>query len=289
MKNEKTSGDKEKEQENIESELENPAESKSKRDEPKKHDEILHDQAREGLEVYNRSGMSIFLSAFTAGLEIGFSFLLICMVLYFFEGTFTEEGLFKLTSLVYPVGFIIVIMGKSILFTEQTSLLGIPVLNKKRTIRSLFKIWGIVIGGNLVGGYLIGFTMIWFGPGMGLFDLAVVEKLSSHILGHGFWIMFISAILAGWLMAVLSWVLTSAKDTISRILLIFLITSVMSFAGFHHSIVGSVEVFAGVLTSEKVNVLDYLKFESIALIGNALGGFFFVALLKYRAFVSNVG
>jgi formate/nitrite transporter FocA (FNT family) len=53
--------------------------------------------------------------------------------------------------------------------------------------------------------------------------------------------------------------------------------------------VGSVEVFAGVLTSEKVNVLDYLKFESIALIGNALGGFFFVALLKYRAFVSNVG
>ena len=62
----------------------------------------------------------------------------------------------------------------------------------------------------------------------------------------------------------------------------------MAFTGLHHSIIGSVEVFSGMLSSPDISVLDYLSFQSTALIGNAFGGATFVALLKYRAFVFNI-
>lgn len=130
-------------QEHIDSELENS--ETSKKDSPKKHDEILKEQIGEGLEIYERSGSSVFISSFTAGLEIGFSFLLLCTVFSFFTGKFAEETVFKLFTFVYPIGFVMVILGKSILFTEQTSLLTLPVLNKNRSIGGLLRLWGLVV------------------------------------------------------------------------------------------------------------------------------------------------
>ena len=143
---------KEKKQENIDRELSKS--DTSDNDSAKSHGEILKEQLCQGQEIYKRSDSSIFLSSVTAGLEIGFSFLLICSVYGFFEGKLAEETIFKLTSFVYPLGFIMVILGQSILFTEQTSLLTLPVLNKKRSAASLLRLWGIVIAGNLAGGFL---------------------------------------------------------------------------------------------------------------------------------------
>jgi formate/nitrite transporter FocA (FNT family) len=224
----------------------------------------------------------------TAGLEIGFSYLMICTLVYFLSGKLAEDTIFKMMAFVYPLGFILVVLGQSILFTEQTALLTLPVLNKKRDILSLLRIWGLVISGNLIGGYLIALLLLWLGPNLNLFDQEVIVKIAKHVLDFDLIVIFISAILAGWLMGLLSWLLASARDTISRIVMIFLITAVMAFTGLHHSIIGSVEIFSGMLSSPEITVGDYLSFQSTALLGNTFGGAIFVALLKYRAFVFNV-
>lgn len=272
-------------QKNIDSELKktNSEEKNTK----KSHGQILKEQISEGQEIYKRSSKSIFLSSFTAGLEIGFSYLLLCTLFYFLTGIFTEEVNFKMLALVYPFGFLMVILGQSILFTEQTSLLSLPVLNKKQSVWKLLKLWTIVIIGNLVGGYLIALVLLWIGPKLHIFDMKTVEKIAMHVTEAASFSIFVSAILAGWLMGLLSWLITSSKDTVSRILIIFGITATMSFTGLHHSIIGNVEVFAGLVSSEKIQLLDYAKFQSLALLGNALGGAVFVALLKYRAFSVN--
>ncbi len=90
-----------------------------------------------------------------------------------------------------------------------------------------------------------------------------------------------SAVLAGWLMGLLSWLVTSATETTSRILIVALITSLIGLGGLHHSIVGSIEVFVGFLTSDTIGFTDYLYFQSLTTIGNAIGGVFFVAIIKY--------
>jgi formate/nitrite transporter FocA (FNT family) len=49
----------------------------------------------------------------------------------------------------------------------------------------------------------------------------------------------------------------------------------------HHCIVGSIEVFAGLITSDDITLTDYLRFQFWATIGNAIGGSVFVAVLKF--------
>ncbi|AWW28928.1 formate/nitrite transporter family protein [Echinicola strongylocentroti] len=275
-----------KRQKSIDSELKK---SKSlSNDGTKSHGEILKEQITEGLETYDKKSSSLLLSSLTAGLEIGFSYLLICAVYAYFSKFLGEDVSYKLTALVYPVGFIMVILGQSILFTEQTSLLTLPVLNKKRSVSSLLKIWGLVIAGNIIGGMLIASLLLWIGPRLGIFDMIVVEKIALHATDFSSLVIFSSAMLAGWLMGLLSWLLSSSRDTLSRIVIIFIITSMMAFTGLHHSIVGNVEVFAGLVSSPNITFGRYLNFQVFALFGNAVGGAVFVALLKYRAFVYNI-
>jgi len=277
---------KSKEQQDIDKELENSKASEA--DTAKSHGEILKQQIIEGQETYDKSPVSILLSSLTAGLEIGFSYLLICTLFFFLEGKISEDSIIKSLSLVYPIGFIMIILGQSILFTEQTSLLTLPFLNKKRSLGSLMRLWGLVILGNLIGGYLIAFLLVWIGPQLNIFNLETIEKIAVHVTDYHSSVIFISSILAGWLMGLLSWLVAASKDTLSRILIIYIITAVLAFTGLHHSIVGNVEVFAGLISSPKIVFVEYLSFIALALFGNALGGAFFVALLKYRAFVYDV-
>lgn len=283
---ETTDQNKSEEQQNIDNELKKSKTSEA--DTAKSHGEILKQQIIEGQETYDKNTISILLSSLTAGLEIGFSYLLICVMFYFLSGKVAEDTIIKALSLVYPLGFIMIILGQSILFTEQTSLLTLPVLNKKRSLPSLLKLWGLVIAGNLLGGYLIAFLLVWLGPRLDIFDLETVEKIAIHVTQYNNIVILASSILAGWLMGLLSWLVAASKDTLSRIVIIFMITAVLAFTGLHHSIVGNVEVFAGLITSSTISFLDYISFIALALLGNALGGFVFVALLKYRAFVYDV-
>tara|TARA_R100001369_G_scaffold14731_1_gene29436 strand:- start:4462 stop:5316 length:855 start_codon:yes stop_codon:yes gene_type:complete len=276
----------EQEQQQIDNELDNS--STSDENTAKSHGEILKEQICEGQEVYKKSPLSILVSSFTAGLEIGFSYLLLASLFFFLHGKVEEDTAFKMLSFVYPFGFIMVIVGQSILFTEQTSLLTLPVLNKKQSSKNLFKLWGLVISGNLLGGWAMAAVLVWIGPKLHIFDAETISKIAIHVTDYNMWVILVSAILAGWLMGLLSWVVTSSKDTISRIFIIYLITAVLSFAGLHHSIVGNVEVFAGLLVPSSLSIGDYAAFQAVALLGNAIGGAVFVALLKYRAFVTNI-
>lgn len=274
------------EQKKVNEEIENSGSNDSTKS--KTHGEILKQQIIEGCETYDRSSRSILLSSFTAGLEIGFSYLMLCTVFSFFQGTVQEATLFKLMAFVYPIGFILVVLGQSILFTEQTSLLTLPVLSGSRSVMSLFKIWGIVILGNLAGGMLIALTLSWIGPNLGLFTSDTIASIGEHYADYDFGTILVSAILAGWLMGLLSWLVTSSKETTGEIIIIYLITAVMGFTGLHHSIIGNIEIFAGMLVSPKIDLALYLTTLGTALLGNALGGAIFVALLKYRAFIFNV-
>lgn len=277
---------KEQEQHEIDSELENTQSSDESM--AKSHGEILKQQICEGQEVYKKSTVSILLSSFTAGLEIGFSYLLLATLFFFLQDKVSADTAFKMLSFVYPFGFIMVIVGQSILFTEQTSLLALPVLNKKQSAGNLLKLWSFVIIGNLLGGWAMAGVLVWIGPELQIFDAETVSKIAMHVTDYSMWVILVSAVLAGWLMGLLSWVISSSKDTISRIFIIYMITAVLSFAGLHHSIVGNVEVFAGLLVPSSLTFGDYAAFQGIALLGNAIGGTVFVALLKYRAFVTNI-
>ena len=251
-------------------------------DTPKEAFEIMQEQIATGLKEYKRSDLGLFLSALSAGLEVGFSILIIGIVHTLFKAESTAGSLAVMMALVYPIGYIFVIIGRSELFTEHTTLATIPVMNGQATLGSLAKLWLIVYVGNLVGGYLFGSITLVFNNQMHLIGNDFFFFTSEKMVKYGVGATLISSIMAGWLMGMLSWLLTSAQDTVSRVLMIFLVTFLISIAGLHHCIVGSIEVFMAFFAqANKISAGEFLKFQVLATLGNIIGGVFIVAMVKF--------
>ncbi len=248
---------------------------------PKAISQILHEQIDTSLHEHRRSRFSLLLSSFAAGLEVGFSFLLMASAYTVFAEHNSSQFIRTLMAICYPLGFIFVIIGRSELFTEHTTLAIFPVLNKNESIRNLFILWGIVYAGNILGGCLFSYLSVFLGNELGVINADAFYELAFRMVNYSGYVILVSGIFAGWLMGLLAWLIASVSETISRIFMIILVTTVIGFLGLHHSIVGNVEIFAGYLASDKISFSTYVSTVLWATIGNLLGGVIFVALLKF--------
>ena len=256
-------------------------EMKNALNKPKQIEEILQEQIDTALREHSRSNIDLLLSAISAGLEIGFSVFLMATVYSLFHGVLHPSVLHVLISLAYPLGFIFVIIGKSELFTEHTTMAVLPVLNRNASIKSLLVLWIIIYFGNLTGGYVISSILAFLPAKLDVIQNEAYYQIAKKVIAHEWYIIMGSAILAGWLMGLLSWLVTSSQETISRLIIITLITSVIGIGGLHHCIVGSIEVFTAMLSSKLITLKDYLNVQLWSTIGNLFGGVVFVALLKF--------
>ena len=248
---------------------------------PKGVHQILEEQIDSSLHEFNRSNIGLFMSALAAGLEIGFSVLFMGTIYTLFGGVLSPESLKLALALCYPLGFIFVIIGRSELFTEHTALAILPVLNGSVTLRDLFKLWGLIYLGNIIGGYIFSFILSELGTKIGFISDQAIYHMAHELINYSSSTIFVSALFAGWMMGLLGWLLTSSQDTLSRIFLIIMVTTIIGITGLHHCVVGSIEVFTGFITSPDISLFDYGRFQLWATFGNAIGGTVFVAILKY--------
>ncbi len=239
---------------------------------------VIHEIVRaEGESELKRRTGALAWSGLAAGLSMGFSFLGLALVQ---SGLPDAPWRRLIDSFGYCVGFIIVILGRQQLFTESTLTAVLPVLLRRdrETLFSLLRLWGVVLSSNLVGTYI--FAALIAHPG--LFPDPVFQALvnvGQQSLGEAFFPTMIKAVLAGWLIALMVWLLPSARS--ARILVILLLTYVVGIGRFSHSIAGSIEAAFAVF-SGRASVSDYLfAFLAPTLIGNTIGGVALVALLNH--------
>jgi formate/nitrite transporter FocA (FNT family) len=249
---------------------------------PKEPEQIIEEQIEESLSEYRKSKGSLFLSSVIAGLDLGFSLLVMGILYTMFNDSVSGEIMQLILAAAYPLGFIFVVLGRSTLFTEHTTLAVLPVLSGRETIRNMAIVWGIIYSGNLLGGYLIGGMLSWLGPQLEIISVHALEEIALHLMKADGILILGSGILAGWLMGLLSWLVTSSQETISRIAIVVLITFAIGLGSLHHCIVGSTELFAGLLVSEKITIAGYLTTQGWATLGNIIGGAFFVSILKFK-------
>jgi formate/nitrite transporter FocA (FNT family) len=247
---------------------------------PNQVHEILDQLSEHGFLQHSRPSWSLFLSALAAGLEIGFSILLMGVLYSLFENRISEPEMRILLSLSYPLGFLFVIIGREELFTEQTTIAVIPVLSRKKKFTSLLRLWGIVLGGNLIGCLIFSCILATLPVEMKIIKPEAYQHIAEQIPHYEWSSLFGSAVFAGWLMGLLAWLISSTTETISRILLIILVTFVIGVSGLHHCIVGSVEMFTAMLTGHNITIYHYIHFISLTVPGNIIGGAVFVAALK---------
>ncbi len=183
--------------------------------------------------------------ALAAGLFIGFSFLARVMLTTGLPDGRVYE---LLGSLLYPVGFIFVILGRYPLFTENTLTPVTLVLTRFASLPDLFRVWGLALTLNLVGGLL--FALFLATTDVFSHEAAeIAKKFGEHLFKATWTIAFFKGVLAGWLLAGLVWLVHAARDTLARLLLIWMVIYFQVSADLFHCIAGSVEalyvVFSG--------------------------------------------
>ena len=239
---------------------------------------VIHEIVlKDGEAELARNGRAVFLSGLTAGLSMGFSFLGMALI----RSALPDEPFRRLLdSIGYSVGFVIAILGRQQLFTESTLTAVLPLLVRRdvTTAISLLRFWAIVLGANILGTAI--FAALLATPGLFAEPLraALVLIARESVVGP-FWPTLIKAIYAGWLIALMVWLLPSAKS--ARLLVIVMLTYIVAIGRFSHVIAGSVEAFFAVFNGD-ASIDEYLTaFFAPTIIGNTIGGVALVALLNH--------
>lgn len=242
---------------------------------------ILTRQIEEGVRELERPAAGLVLSGFSAGLDIGFGPLLMGVVLTLGAGEWGHGVREIAAANAYAVGFIFVVMARSELFTEHTTLAVLPVLDGQATVAKLARLWGLVYVANIVGGVIFATVIAVLLPTMGVVDPAVFGDIATRVAGHPWPLLVAAAVLTGWLMGLLSWLVAASQETLSRTFFVWLVATAIGLAGLPHCIAGTVEVMLGVVATHDIGLAEFARFLVASTVGNALGGAVFVALLKY--------
>lgn len=243
--------------------------------------EILQQELEAALRELSRPADGLALSSLSAGLDIGFGPFLMAVLASLATGSLPPVVMELLLANLYTIGFIFVVMGRSELFTEHTTLAVIPVLDGQASLASLARLWGIVYVVNVVGAAAFAAFAAYVGPAMGVVDPAAFVELGAPLTEHPLPALVAGAVLAGWLMGLVTWLVAAAQDTISRVLFVWLVTGAIGLAHLPHSIAGTVEVLMALFSGGDVTVVAFGRFLVGSTLGNAVGGAVFVALLKY--------
>jgi formate/nitrite transporter FocA (FNT family) len=236
---------------------------------------VVYEAVRlEGDEELERPARALAWSGLAAGLSMGFSLLAEAALTAHLPNT---EWRPLLARAGYCVGFLIVILGRQQLFTENTLTVILPLLLHKNssTLGKVARLWVVVLCSNIVGTFLFAFAIArlhFLEPGL---QSSLQEIAEAHI-GPEFWIIFLRAAFAGWLITLMVWMLPDASS--SRVLIILLITYLIGVSSLSHIIVGSTNVFYLVAIG-KLSPGRY--FSAFFLMGNILGGVSLVAALAH--------
>ncbi|MGU3390009.1 formate/nitrite transporter family protein [Sphingomonas sp. M1A8_2b] len=238
----------------------------------------LHKAVREaGEDELDRPVSSLFFSGLAAGMAIASSLIAEGALHAALPDTPWRS---IVVSLGYPIGFLVVVLGRMQLFTESTITAMLPLVTKPSgwALRRTLRLWGVVLGANLIGTALAG-GMIAAGLLGGSELRTAMIEVSMRITELSPGATFVNAIPAGFMIAILAWSLPNARE--QSFLVIFAITYVVAIGAFSHSIVGSVEAWL-LLFSGKVGAGEALGDLMLpAILGNLLGGAGLFALLAH--------
>jgi formate/nitrite transporter FocA (FNT family) len=245
--------------------------------------DVVHEAIRkDGDEELNRSLSALAWSGLAAGLSMGFSFVSEALLQAALPHTKWAPVVVRLG---YPVGFLIVILGRQQLFTENTILAIIPLLARRNlpTLLLVLRLWLVVLLANMAGAHIFAWVVAntsMFKPDV---QSAMLE-LAKSAMQVSFGEAIIRGIFAGWLIALVVWMLAAVDS--GRVWIIFILTYVVGLGDFTHIIAGAVEVLF-------LPMSGYASWSFVAwgyllptLIGNIIGGTALTAAINHAQVVA---
>lgn len=232
---------------------------------------------RQGEEELHRPSLSLLIAGIAAGLAMGFSVLTEALLAARLPHSDWSP---LIVSLGYSVGFLIVIMSRLQLFTENTITAVMPICAypTARNFLAVVRLWSFVLLGNLVGTFIFAFYVRHSGA-LTAADFSAFRTLSEHVLAATFGHTLVAGVFSGFLIACLVWVAPSIRG--AEFWMILLVTYIMALGQFAHVIVGSAEAWFVVIDGSGTLTAVASGYVLPALIGNIIGGTGLFTLLAY--------
>ncbi len=239
-------------------------------------EEIYQQVARNAREELKRRSVSLAVSGFTGGTFMGLSALGVGIVLAMLGN---GPGAFLLSRMLYPLGFIVVMIGRSQLFTENTLYPVALILAEKKEIWNTARLWAIVLPTNLAGALAFA-SLISLTHAVSPHIVQSIAQLGTESVQHPLATVFWSGVMGGWIIATAAWMVSGSHSVTGSVALIWVLTFVVGAGNFAHCIASSAEIMTSVLTHE-VPWAAYLRWLGPAVGGNVCGGVLMVTLLEY--------
>jgi len=239
---------------------------------------------RLGEEEMSRPAVSLWWSGVAAGLSISFSLLAQAIL-----QTHLPDAPWRplVTDLGYAVGFVMVVLSRQQLFTENTVTAVLPVMAEftAGNLAKLARMWGIVLVANFAG-TLFAALFCTYSPVLTPELYGAMLDISRHVVGPGWFEMVCKGVASGFLIAAMVWLLPSAEA--AQFHVIVLMTFLIAAGGFVHIVAGSVEAFLLVLHGTLSWLSMVTAFVVPVLIGNIVGGTALFALIAYAQVMKEI-
>lgn len=197
-------------------------------------------------------------------------------------------------ALVFPVGFVIIIILGMELVTGSFSLIPLAWFEHKITARTMLSNLFWVFTGNLMGSLLFALlfwsassetgTLTVLGP-IDKMLVAAAERKTTGYASHGAAGMltaFVKAVLCNWMVCMGVVMAMTSKSTSGKIIAASMPIFIFFALGYEHAVVNMFVIPAGMLFGANVSIADWwLDNQLIVTLGNIVGGLLFTGMAIY--------
>ncbi len=239
-------------------------------------DQIYEQVSRNARHELNRAPLGLAISGLAGGITMGLTALSTSIVV---AELGSGPGAAFVAHLFYPIGFIAVILGRAQLFTENTLYPVALMLAERRHGWKTLRLWVIVLCSNVIGAFLFALLAVLTGALRPEF-VSAMSKMGADAANVSFSHIFWSAVIGGWIIALVAWLVSGSHSITGSVMLIWLLTFVVGLGGFAHCIATSGEILASIL-NHQLAASRYFSWLLAATLGNILGGVLLVTFLEY--------
>lgn len=204
-----------------------------------------------------------------------------------------QTGIGLAGALIFPVGFVMIVLLGLELVTGSFALLPLSVLEKKTSVGRMLSSFGWAIAGHLLGcvvyAALYGLVITKMGTDMSNPMVQTIVQASEaktiayhHLGGEGMLLVGIKAVLCNWMVTLGAVMALSSSSTIGKIAAMWLPILMFFGQGFEHAVVNLFVIPAGMMLGADVTFADWWVWNQIpVLVGNFIGGMTLTELLLY--------
>jgi formate/nitrite transporter FocA (FNT family) len=243
--------------------------------------EIYEQVANNARQELGRSAISLAISGLAGGIFMGLSAMgnAIAIALLTPAGATPTNTVLFVAKMFYPLGFIVVILGRSQLFTENTLYPVALVLAEKKHFWKTTRLWATVLPANVLGALAFA-ALASLTNALRPDVVHALAQLGLEAIHNPPATIFWSGVMGGWIIATVAWLVSGSHSITGSVMIIWMLTFVVGLGNFAHCIAASGEILTAVLTG-RAGWLAYPTWLLPAVLGNICGGVGMVTLLEY--------